>query len=232
MSAATTKRKVAKGDTKPKQDWNEIGQAGLKAQGMAVEYATIIGARLSAAWLTSYGADVTALPLVVPQTITTHAGAVQLTSAQATALENGYNLIRGIRETVKSFSPAKDVLLGYGIGTGVDKALVKEVTAALQTIIARLEANTAEATSFDIVAVDLAGLQAALLAIQQSDTAQEAGRASAPLSTQQRNATGRRVMAGIRKIAGAGMRAFSTPPNVNATIYANFAGLISKKKAT
>jgi hypothetical protein len=229
MSAAKTKAKVANADKKPHQDFSAILQEGLKAQNLATQNATAIGARLSAAWLTSYAADLASLPETVPAAIATHDGAVQLTAAQASALDAGYNLVRGIKETVKSYGPEKDVLLAYGVGTRVTNRLVKEVVAALQKILARVQAAPAEAASFDIVAADIAALQAALAAIQAADTAQEAGRAAAPQSTAQRNATARRVLAGIKKIAGAGMRTFASGATANATLYENFAELLGKK---
>jgi hypothetical protein len=170
-----------------------------------------------------------ALPATVPAAIATHDGAVQLTAAQASTLEAGYNLVRGIKETVKSHSPEKDVLLAYGIGTRVNKLLVKEVVAAIQKITTRVQADPTEAAGFDIVAADTTALQAALAAIQAADTAQEAGRAAAPQSTAQRNATARRVLAGIKKIAGAGMRTFASGAAANATLYESFAALLGKK---
>lgn len=228
MSAATTKPKKAKGDTRPRQDFSVIVQAGIKAQNLATTHATALGDRLSAAFLAAYAADLAALPDKVPAVITTHDGSVQLTAAQVTALEEAYNLVRGIKETVKSQTGDKDVLLAYGVGTRVNKLLVKEVTASVNKILARIKAEAAEAASFDLTASDTTALQGALAAIQKADQAQEAGRAAAPQSTAARNACARRVLAGIRKIAGAGMRTFNT----DATLYANFAGLISSKKAT
>ncbi len=204
MSAAKTKPKVANSDTRPRQDFSAIVQEGIKAQNLATQNATAIGARLSATWLTSYAADLAALPDTVPTVIATHDGAVQLTAAQASALEAGYNLVRGLKETVKSHNVDKNVLLAYGVGTRVNKLLVKEVVAAIQKIVARVQAAPAEAAGFDIVAADTTALQAALAAIQAADTAQEAGRAAAPQSTAQRNATARRVLAGDQSIAGGG----------------------------
>jgi hypothetical protein len=228
MSAATTKPKKAKGDTKPRQDFNLILQDGIKAQNLATQYASALGSRLSAAFLTAYAADLAALPDKVPAVITTHDGSVQLTAAQVTALEEAYKLVRGLKETVKSQTGDKDILLAYGVGTRVNKLLVKEVTAAVNKILGRMKANAAEAASLDLVDSDTQALQAALASIQKADKAQEAGRAAAPQSTAARNACARRVLAGIRKIAGAGMRTFNT----DATVYANFAALISTKKVT
>lgn len=225
MSAATTKAKKAKSDSRPKQDFNAINQLGLKAQALAGKHQAEIGPRLSAAFLIAFAADLAGLLDAVPAVITSHDGQVQLTAAQTSALLSGYNLVKGVRTTVKGHDPDKDVLLAYGIGTKVNRLLVKEVTAALQKILARLAAQPAEAASFDIVAEDQAALKAALDAIEKADAAQETARAAAPQTTAQRNATARRILAGVKKIAGAGMRSFTD----DATVYANFEGLVLKK---
>jgi hypothetical protein len=225
VSVAKTKAKQALTGTKPKQDFNAIGQLGLKAQQLAVANAVAIGTRLSAAFLSGFASDIASLPSQVPTAITTHDGQVQLTAAQATALQSGYKLVKGIRTTVKGAEPSKDVLVAYGIGTRTSPQLVKDVTSAIQKILNRVAAEPTEAAGFDIVQADVTALTAALAKITQADTAQEAGRAAAPQTTAQRNATGRRILAGVRKVAGAGMRTFPD----DATLYASFEGLVSKK---
>ncbi len=212
-------------NNKPKQTANAIGQLALKAQGLVSQYQTQIGSRLSAAFLTSFNSDVAAFPATVPAVMTTQGGKVQLTAAQAAALDTGYKLVKGIRTTVKSHTADKDVLLAYGIGSKTSKLLVKDVTAAIQTILARVQAQATEAASFNIVADDVTALQGALTAIQAADKAQEAGRAAAPQTTLQRNAMARRLLAGVKKIAGAGMRAFVS----DATTYAKFEALVTKQ---
>jgi hypothetical protein len=226
MGVAKAKAKVALDNTKPKQDFNAIGQLGLKAQALAIANAAGIGTRLPAAFLTAFAADIALLVVEVPAKITTEGGVVQLTAAQSSALLAAYNVVKGIRATVKGEAAGdKDVLLAYGIGTKTNKYVVKEVTAAIQTILARLNAQPAEAAAFDITAADVTQLTTALAAIQAADAAQEAGRANAPQATQARNATARRILAGVRKIAGAGMRSFPSDP----TLYASFERLITKK---
>jgi hypothetical protein len=224
MGTAKTKAKQAKGDTKPRQEFNAIGQLGLKAQALATKYQAQIGTRLSAAFLSSYSSDLAGLTSAVPTFITTHDGTVQLTSAQTVALANGYKLVKGIRTTVKGFGPDESVLLAYGIGAKVSTKLVKDVVAALQKILARITAEPVEAASFDLTAADSTALTGAIAEINQADLTQEQGRATAPQTTKDRNATGRRILAGVKKIAGAGMRTFNTDP----TIYANFEELVTK----
>jgi hypothetical protein len=228
MGSAKTKPKKAKQDTRPKKQFNAIGQLALTAQALAAKYAAQIGTRLSATFLQSFGSDITTLNAAVPTVIQTKDGVVQLTAAQTAALETGYQLVKGIRTTVKSQTGDKDVLLAYGVGTRVSKVLVKEVSAAIQTILARIKASPAEAASFDIVQADIDALNAALAAIQQADKDQEQGRAAAPQATKDRNAAARRLLDGIKKIAGAGMRSFPE----DATIFASFEALVTKRKAT
>ena len=218
------KHKTPLENTKPKQEFNAIYQAGLKAQTLASQYQAKIGIRLSAAFLTAFAADLDTLSTSVPATLTMRDGKVQLTAAQTSALRDGYMLVKGIRTTVKGHHPSKDVLLAYGIGTKTSKLVVKDVEAALQTILDRLAAQPTEAASFDIVQPDVDALNAALATIKAADLAQEKARAAAPQTTQQRNAAANHVLADVKKIAGAGMRACVD----DATAYASFEGLVQK----
>jgi hypothetical protein len=205
--------------------FNLIGQRALEAQGLVAKHKAEIGNRLTDAFLQGFGDDIAALSAAVPTVIKTKDGKIQLTAAQTVALEEGYKLVKGVRTTVKGHSSDKDVLLAYGIGTKVNKLLVKEVTAALQKVLDRVKGDPAEAASFDIVSADVDALDAALKAIQDADKQQEEGRAAAPLVTKDRNAIARRLLAGIKKIAGTGMRTFPKDP----TTYASFEALVSKK---
>ena len=217
-------KKPAKGTTKPKQTTNAINLAALKAQALAVKHQVKIGGRLSPAFLLAFAADLAAIVTAVPAVITARDGQVQLTAQQTTALSTAYNLAKGIKTTVKSHNPDKDVLLAYGVGAPVNKLSVPQVTAAVQKILDRLAAAPAEATAFGIIDLDVKALQDALQAIKDADLAQEAARAAVPQTTAQRNATARSLLAGIKKIAGAGMRTFMD----DAAVYAEFEGLIPK----
>jgi hypothetical protein len=205
--------------------FNAIGQRALEAQGLAAKHRAEIGDRLTDVFLLGFGNDITALTAAVPTVIKTKDGKIQLTAAQTVALEEGYKLVKGIRTTVKSHTSDKDVLLAYGIGAKVSKLLVKEVTAAIQKVIDRVAGDAVEAASFDIVQADVDALKAALKAIQDADKEQEEGRAKAPLVTKDRNAIAHRLLDGIKKIAGTGMRTFPKDP----TVYASFEALVSKK---
>ena len=223
---AATKNGKAHGTTKPKQDFNIIGQAALKAQALAEKYKAEIGSRLSADFHTAFASDIDGLGAAVPAAINSKGGAVQLTAAQRSALEGGHQLVMGIRTTVKGHTGDEDVLLAYGVGARMSKYVVKDVTASLQKILDRVADHPDEATAFEIVDEDVKALVLALNAIKDADKLQEAARAAAPQTTKERNATARRLLDGIKKIAGAGMRAFA---GKDATAYASFEALVSKK---
>jgi hypothetical protein len=101
---------------------------------------------------------------------------------------------------------------------------VKSVRSALDTIGKRIAAQPAEADAFGITSDDAAAITAAITAIDAADQAQEAARATAPKTTKDRNTMARRLLAGVRLIAGAGMRVFADNP----TLHDNFAALVKK----
>jgi hypothetical protein len=216
-------KSAAVGEKKPDQTWTQITQAAIKAQGLAVDYATPLGTRVSATFLTSFAADIAALSAVdVPGAITAHDGAVQLTAAQNAALQVGHNLVSGVRTAVRAMTKEPDVLLAYGVGKDI-RLLVKDVQAALETIAARVAAQPAEAQLFTITTDDITAINNAVAAITAADKVQEAGRAGAPTTTKARNATARRLILGTKVIAAAGMRVFINP--ADATTRAKFVAL-------
>jgi hypothetical protein len=221
---ATKKKPVKNTDKRPKIDFSTLYQLGLTAQNLAVKNQAQIGARLPATFYAAFDANLSGLLTAVPAVINSKDGKVQLTAAQATALDTGYLLVKGVRTTVKGHHPEKDVLLAYGVGAKTNKVLVKDVTAAIQQILDRIAAQAAEATAFGLVDLDVKALTDALAAIQAADLAQEKGRAAAPLTTAQRNSTANAILAGVKQIAGAGMRSFTD----DATVYASFEALVTK----
>ena len=220
-SMAATKKAAAKknGNTKPRQDWQAIVQSAIKAQDLATQYAAQLGKRVSPAFLTAFTADLTALNAAVPAAINAHHGAVQLTAAQDAALLNGYNLVAGARTAVRGQTSDNDVLLAYGVGIKVPM-LVKHVKTALQKIIDRTTAEPTEAEAFGIVDDDVTAMKDALTLINQADVAQEQARATAPRTFKDRNAIARRLLAGVKRIAGAGMRVFANDPTPRASFAA------------
>jgi hypothetical protein len=216
--------KKALATSKPKDTPTSVTQRGLKAQSLAVTNQVQLGKRITAAFLATLATDLTSVGAVVPTVITAHDGSMQFTAAQNSALATGYGLVTAARSAVKGQQPDKDVLLAYGVGTRTSRATVKDVTAALQKIVDRATANPTEAAGFGIIDDDVTAMKASVTAIKAADSAQEAARAAAPLTTQERNATLRRILASIRMIAGAGMLAFANDP----TNRAQFAALVTK----
>jgi hypothetical protein len=218
------KNKPAKQDTRPAESWDVITQTALKAQKLAEDNAATLGNRVKPAFITSFAADIALLGTAVPGAVTAKKGAVQLTAAQITALETGHNLVTGVRTAVKGQSPTPDVGLAYGVGVQVYKSNVKSVRSALDGISKRIAAQSAEAEAFGITTEDATAINDAITTIDKADTAAAQARAKAPKSTKDRNAAARRLIAGIKLIAGAGMRAFAA----DATKFANFAALVKK----
>ena len=219
--------KSKKSSAKPRQEFNAIYQLGTKALNLVTKHQAAIGNRLSTAFLAAFAASLDTLVTAIPAAMNARKGKVQLTAAQTTALDTGYNLAKGIRTTVKGHHPEKDVLLAYGVGSKMSKALVKDVTAALQQILDRIAAQPAEAAAFGFVKEDTDALTAAQAALVKADQDQEKARATAPQTTAQRNATANQILADVKKISGAGMRTFTD----NASVYAEFEALSTGKAA-
>jgi hypothetical protein len=224
---AAKKKSVPSTNKKPYVEFNAIYQLGVKAQLLVTKYQAQIGARLSPAFLAAFASALAGLLTAVPAAMNAKKGKIQLTAAQTTALDTGYNLAKGFRTTVKGHHPEKDVLLAYGVGAKMSRLLVKDVTAALQQIIDRIANQPAEAAGFGFVQEDVDALTVALAAIVKADQEQEKARASAPLTTQQRNTTANQILADVKKISGAGMRTFTD----DATVYGEFEALSTGKAA-
>ena len=218
----STKKKLpaATGTKKPEKSFAEIAQRALKAQQLVAAHGTALGDRITPAFLTALNADVAALTSHLPEVINTRNESVRSTAAQDQALLVGRNLVSGAHAAVRGMTSDREVRLAYGVGTKVP-LLVKNVKASLQKIVDRATANPAEAVGFGITPTDITSFTASIAAIVAADTAQESARAAAPGATKTRNATARSVLAGIMRIAGAGMRAFANDP----TIRAEFAAL-------
>src|SRR5437660_1151458 len=110
MALPKKKPNPAKGDSRPDLPWVAITQLAIKAQGLATDHQAALGTRLKPAFMAAFAADIVALGVVVPASMTARKGAVQLTAAQAAALKSGYGLVKGVRTAVKGHQPSKDVL--------------------------------------------------------------------------------------------------------------------------
>ena len=209
----------------PKRDFNAVGQLGRKAVLLADGHAAEIGARLPAGYTKLVADDINSLDVAVPAAMNSKDNRVQLTAVQTTALATGYDLVKAFRTSVKSEGPDKDILLAYGVGANINPRLVKDVKAAIKKILDRLAAQPAEMKRFHFVQEDVDALKAAYDVIETADRDQETGRAEGPQVTRDRNANARRILAAVKKIAGAGMRACVKDPKA----YAAFEALVAPK---
>ncbi len=224
-SMAATKKAAPKAtnNTRVGMSATEVTQRGLKGQSLLTKYPELTP-RLPATLASDLASDLTAMGAVVPAVTGAQHGAIQSTAEQTSALEQGYNMITAVRMSVARARPSRNVALAYGVGTKVNKLLVKDVVGALQKIVNRATAQAAEAASFGVLAADVTAFTAQIATIKAMDQAQEQARAAAPQTTKQRNATLRRILYAVDRIAGAGMIQFAN----DATTRELFAALIHK----
>ncbi len=100
----------------------------------------------------------------------------------------------------------------YGVGQPTAYRRVRDVRAALQQIVDRATAVPQEAAGFGLVAADVEAMKGFVDQLAEADTTQEKKRASAPLSTKERNVVANRIVQTAAVIAGTGMRAFVGDP--------------------
>ncbi len=225
MASKKKSARKATDNSRIAQSATEVTQHGLKAQGLLGKYPQI-AARLVATLATDLASDLTTMGAIVPGTQGAKHDAAQSTAAQASALEVGHNMITAVRTSVARARPGRSVALAYGVGVRINPVLVKDVVNGLQKIVNRATANATEAASFGILPADVTAFTSQLAAIKLADQQQEQARAQAPQTTKQRNATMRRILFAVDRIAGAGMIQFAN----DATTRAEFEALIQKGK--
>jgi hypothetical protein len=196
--------------TLPNKGFTAITQLGFKALNLALTHAAALGPRLPEGLVEGLSDDLAKLGDVVPGAKVARSEAVAATSAQNAALEAGYTQARQIRAAIRRAKAPVEVKRAYGIGQKVKKTNVTDVKVAIQAILDRAQANPAEAAALGIVQKDLDGLAQALAAIHAADSRQEQKRAHAPLTTQERNRTGNRILAAVARIEGAGRMEFAS----------------------
>jgi len=196
--------------TLPSKSFNSIQQLGLKALNLAHTHAAALGPRLPEGLVEGLSDDLEKLGAVVPGAKLARSEAIAATSAQNTTLEGGHTRMRQIRAAIRRAKAPADVKRAYGIGQKVNKTSVRDVKVAIQQILARAQANPAEATSLGILPKDLDGLTQSLTAIVEADALQEEKRAHAPLTTQERNRSANRILAAVARIEGAGRMEFAS----------------------
>ncbi len=217
-------------DTLPRKSFTAITQLGLKALNLANAHAAALGPRLPQGLLEGLLGDVETLGDVVPGAKQARSEAVAATSAQHAALVEGHARVKQFRAAVRRAKAPADVKRGYGVGQKMRKKVVSDVKAAMQQILDRTKEKPAEAESLGIVKKDLEGLTQSLVAITDADTKQEQKRASAPLSTQERNRMGNRILAAVARIEGAGRLEFANDEAKRASFEALGAGSRARRK--
>jgi hypothetical protein len=196
---------------KPDKDFNSITQAGLKAYNLVRQHSAV-EPRLRAGTLDALSDHLARLGALVPGAKQAQTTAQAATQAQDQALTDGYAKVTAIRQAVYRHTTDPELRKAYGVGVRADPRLVKDVKAAIQQIIARADANVAEAASLAILPADITELKVDLAAIGSADDNQELERASAPLTTRERNQIANAIVDAVGRIASAGALHFAKQP--------------------
>lgn len=188
----------------PGQDFTTIVQLALKSLNLALLHQALLDSRLPAGTVPNLISDLDRLGVVVPGARQVRHESKVATADQDAALRAGYARIKAVRTAVKKARASKEVRQAYGVGVLVNRVVVRDVKAMLQQILDRAAKNPGEAAGLGILPKDVEAIAAAHQAITDADKVQEHKRATAPLSTQERNRTANRIIEAIGRIAGAG----------------------------
>jgi len=197
---------------KPKQDFNTIGQNGLKALQLATEHGVVVVDRLPAGSVAALGTDIASLGVLVPGAVQARKEKVTATQGQNTKLEAGANLLSAVRDSVKGAVATAEQRKAYGVGLRINAKVVKHVVAGLQQAVDRARELPDEALGFGITAADVEAMARGAQELATADRAQETQIAAAPLSTRARNLAARRILATVTRIAAAGALQFANDP--------------------
>ncbi|MEO7327706.1 MAG: hypothetical protein ABI193_03945, partial [Minicystis sp.] len=192
----------------------------LKAFNLALLYAAVLDPRLPAGVVPGLEEDLETLGVVVPGAQQARHESQSATVTQDARGRKGHALVRSVRTAVRKAKATPEVKKAFGVGQLLRPLVVTDVIAGLQQIIDRASADPAEAASVGILPKDLAAMVVARDALAGADKAQEQKRASAPLSTKERNRTGNRVLLAVSRISGAGILEFAGSPEVLASFEA------------
>jgi hypothetical protein len=201
---------------RPGSDFNSITQLGIKGVNLALKFAAALDARLPPDVVAGLVEDLDSLGIVVPGATQARNEAKTATATQDALAEKGYELIRSVRVLVHKARASKEVQSAYTVGHVIRPRVVNDVLAGLQQIIERATAFPAEAASLGILGKDVAAMVAARDALTGADKVQEQKRASAPLTTKERNTVANRVVAAVAWISGAGTLEFADAPETRA----------------
>ena len=172
MAAKKKTAAKAKGTARVTKSPTEVTQLGLKAQGLLTKNTAQLTPRLPTTLAANLSSDLASMGVVVPAVQGAKEDASTSTAAQASELEQGFNLVTAVRASVARDRPAKGVRLAYGVGLKMSKSLVKDVTNALQRIVNRATAQPAEAAGYGVTAADVTLFTAQIAAIKEADQAQ------------------------------------------------------------
>jgi hypothetical protein len=223
---------MATQDRYPNKQFDQVTQTGLKALELATEHKAALDGRLPAGARDGLAADLDALGADVPAALIKRTVSKVATRSQDDALAEGYALFNAIRLNVTRRKASVAVRHAYGVGTTVNPKIVKRVSAAIAQMVDRAKANPSEAASLGILPADVAELEADLARITSVDAEQEQLRASAPLTTKQRNQTANRILGAVDAIAGAGMMQFAKSATERQRFEALVQASASKRSAT
>ncbi|MDI1434509.1 hypothetical protein [Polyangium sorediatum] len=215
----------------PRKGFTTITQLGLKALHLALTHAAVISPRLPEGLVEGLVSDIESFGDVVPGAKQARSESVAATSEQFAALADGHERARQVRAALHRLKAPVDVKRAYGVGRRTRKDSVSDVKAALQQILDRAKEKPAEAASLGIVQKDVDGFALALAAITDADAKQEQRRASAPLTTQERNRVGNRILAAVARIEGAGRLEFANDPVKRGSFEALGAGPKGRRSA-
>ena len=204
----------------PNATFDTITQVGLKAHALATQHQASVGPRLTTGLLDALASDLTKLGVVVPSAKQVRAEVRVFTVAHAAATSKGFTLLRAARNAARKRAATPDVKKAYGVGSAVHENAPDEVTAALKGIIDRAKANAEEAAALGILAKDVAAMEEAHAEITGVGTTQSQKRATAPLTTQERNQTANRILKAVAEINTAGAIEFAADPAMRAAFEA------------
>jgi hypothetical protein len=216
-------------DKRPKKPFTSIAVLGWRAFDLVNVHKTEIENRLPGVTV-RLGNDLESIKVVVPGAIQARNMCVASTHAQQALAEKGCDRARDIRATVRRGGAAVEVRKAYGVGRPLNPNNPGSVIAALQQIIERATKEPDEAAGFGLIADDVTALSSLMDALLKADTEQDQKRASAPLSTKERNRTGNRIIQTIVLIAGAGQSAFVDDPEIRARFSELMDGLKTQGK--
>jgi hypothetical protein len=212
-------------DTRPDQGFHIIGQLGLRALNLGTTHKTVIDERAPGV-VDALALELDGLGVAIPGVLQTRHESVVATAEQNARIRQGYLLVRAVRRMVTKAKAPAEVRMAYGVGQKVQPTMYSSVTAALQGIVGRANAEPAEAAALGLGPATIADITAFLASLSDIGKAQEQKRAAAPLSTKERNMAGHRILQAVALIAGAGMIAFLNNP----TTYASFDALLASSK--